>query len=114
MQRFSSCVRFGRLLFRNRRIQFVDLSDLAAGQQHRCALFDSGGVVHVDLVGDERPEQPGCAKQDQDKSQHRDRRQDEQAGQDFISLQLHLCFLPEWGLRCCRSRTARPRDWLSF
>ena len=109
VQRGGGSLGAGGVFLRNRRIQFLDLPDLAASQQNRRAEFNPGRVIEINFVGHERPEKTGRAEQDEDPGQDRDRRQDEQPGQDFISLQLHLCFLPESALRCCRSRTERPR-----
>jgi hypothetical protein len=77
------------LLFFFRRhggIQFLYLTNLAARQHHRRALFNSGRVIEINLVGHQRPEQSRCAEQDQKKGDHCDRADHEQAGQNFISL----------------------------
>jgi len=64
----------------------LDLTNLAACQHHRRALFNAGCVIKINLVGHQRPEQPGRAEQNQKEGHHRDRPDHEQAGHDFISL----------------------------
>ena len=85
----NSRVCFLRLFFflrRHGRIQLLDLSNLAACQHHRRALFDPGCVIEVNLVSHKWPEQSRRAEQNQKERDHRDRADHEQAGHDFISL----------------------------
>jgi hypothetical protein len=76
------------LLFSRRewRIQFLDLTNLAACEHYYRAGFNSGGVIKVHAVGDQRPKQSRRAEQDQKKGDHSDRADHEQTCQDFISF----------------------------
>ena len=74
---------FGR---REWRIQFLDLTNLAACEHYYRAGFNAGGVIEIHPVRDQRPKQSRRAEQDQKKGDHADRADHEQARQDFISF----------------------------
>ena len=77
--------RLQRFLVRHGGMQLLDLPNLAAREQDRRAQFNSGRVIEINLVSDERLKQAGRAEQDEDAGQNRDRGEHEHAGQNFIT-----------------------------
>ncbi len=75
-----------RVFFRDRRIQFFDLADLAPREQDGRAQLNAGRVIHINPVGHERRKKTGRAEENQNPGQDGDGHEHQQARQDFITL----------------------------
>ena len=75
-----------RILLRNRRVQFLDLADLAAREQDRRAQFDAGGIIEINLVGDQRAEKSRRPEEDEDPVRIATVASTSRPGQDFVTF----------------------------